>query len=188
MQKEVIEQTIIFTEEINSDTVQNVITQMSSYSFVNLYFSTVGGEIYAMNILCDYLNRRHAQESIRVYLGPIVLSAGTYLLLYYNGPLFMTKNFKYFMFHAPDISLFTIRATKHEKRIKKYLDEDNEVYYNDLLKLGLTKADIKKIKDGDDIFVFRDELDKLKINFYTDDETIVTTNYYKYRAPSSQTN
>lgn len=186
MQQEVVEQTIIFTEEINNDSVQSVITQMSSYPFVNLYFSTVGGEIYAMTILCDYLNRRYEQNSIRVYLGPIVLSAGTYLLIYYRGPLFMTRHFKCFMFHAPDISLFTIRATKHEKRIKQYLDEDNELYYNSLLGIGLTKSDIKKIKEGDDVYVFRDELDKLNINFYTEDETIVTTNYYKYIPPNKK--
>jgi len=90
------------------------------------------------------------------------------------------------MFHAPDISLFTIRATKHEMRIKQHLDQDNEIYYNSLLSIGLTKSDIKKIKDGDDVYIFRDELDKLNINFYTEDETIVSTNYYKYKPPGKE--
>lgn len=186
MQQDVIEHTIIFSESITEDTVQDLITKMSNYSFVNLYFSTVGGELHSMQILCDYLNRRNSQKNIRVYIGPYLLSAGTLLLIHYDGPLYMTNSFRYFMFHAPDISLFTIRVSKHEKRLKKFLDENNELYYNSLLKIGLTKSDINKIKAGEDVYVFRDELNKIKVNFYSDDEKIITNNYYLYKAPESK--
>jgi len=187
IRRDVIEHTIMFDEEINEESVQNLINEMSQYSFVNLYFSTEGGLIHVMRALVDYLNRRSTpgNTSVRVYLNLVCISAGTLLLTDYIGQLYMTSDFRYFWFHAPDVRTFNIRKEAGSEKLLKFLHEDNEEFYSKLLKVGLTNAEIQSIRDGDDVYIFRDDLKRLTRKFASDEE-IETSTYYEEFAPPAK--
>lgn len=164
--------TIIFNSTINAETVQEIINEMSQFPFVNFYFSTDGGNINEMNILIDYFNSRYREDSIKLVLYDFIASAGTLVLLDYEGPIFLQKYFRGFMFHAPDVTVGTIRPGIFGKKAKELLDVMNEDLYRRYLDLGLTKADIQKIKNGEDVYVWFNELSKLKINLFSGEEII----------------
>ncbi len=178
----IIEHSIIFDDKIDNETVSDLINEMTNYSFVNLYFSTNGGELYAMEVLVDYLNRRCQDETVRVYIGPILISAGTFLMTDYIGPLFLTRSFQHILFHLPDMPAYSRRKEEKEygRRVNVLLDSDNEDYLKSLSALGLSKSQIKKIADGEDVKFYRDDLDKLSYAFFTEEETVVQKNLYKF--------
>lgn len=178
---EQFEHTIIFDEEISIDSIQALIDEMSTRNFVNLYFSTVGGHVAEMNTLIDYLNYRHKVNSIRVFLDKYVTSAGTLLLLNYDGPLFVTKDFYAFMFHMPDISFYGTRKTGYEDGARRILNIRNNKYISDLKNLGLSTKQIKDIEDGKDVYIFADEIYKLKRTFFTGVEEEVTHHYTTFK-------
>lgn len=164
--------TIIFNSTINAETVQDVIAESNQYQFVNFYFATDGGNINETNILIDFLNYRYAEGSLKLTLYDFVASAGTLILLDYDGPIFLQKYFRGFMFHAPDITVGTIRPGIFGKKSKELLDVMNDDLYKKYMDLGLTKSDIQKIKNGEDVYVWFNELSKLKINFFSGEEII----------------
>lgn len=176
-----LEHTIIFENQISNKTVQNLINNINSYQFVNLYFSTNGGRVDSMKILVDFLNHRYAENSIKIILFNELVSAGTYMLIDYHGPLFI-KDLRYFMFHAPDIRLNTIRNDAYDKKIKEMLDQHNEIYYEDIASLGLTKAEIKKIKEGGDIYIYQEDFSRIKRQLFLGEENII--NYQVLVKPS----
>ena len=85
--------TVIFNSTITPDNVADLIDEMNQYSFVNLYFSTDGGNINEMNILIDFLNYRYKNDSLKLILYDFVASAGTLILFDYEGPIFLQKYF-----------------------------------------------------------------------------------------------
>ena len=170
-----LEHTIIFTDDIEEGTVQDLIDKINQYAFVNLYFSTHGWYQDIMAILIDFLNHRFDNGSLKLTIFDFIASAGTDLLLDYEGPIYV-KNLRALFFHAPDISANHIRKSKFQKNAEGQLFKDNEIYYERLLGLGLTKAEVKKIKDGDDIYIFKDELHRIKRDLYVSEEKI--TNHY----------
>ncbi len=169
-----LEHTIIFENQISHKSVQGLINNINQYAFVNLYFSTNGGRVDSMKILVDFLNHRYDENSIKITLFNELVSAGSYMLIDYKGPLFI-KDLRYFMFHAPDITLNTIRNSDYEKKIKQMLDAHNEVYYEDIADLGLSKVELKKIREGGDVYIYQDEFHRIKRQLFLGEEQI--TNY-----------
>lgn len=176
-----LEHTIIFTDDIEEETVQDLIDKINQYAFVNLYFSTHGGYQDIMAILIDFLNHRYDNDSIKLTIFDFVASAGTDIFLDYEGPIYV-KNLRALLFHAPDISANKIRKSKFQKNAEEQLFQDNEIYYKRLMSLGLSKAEIKKIKDGDDIYIFKDDLHRIKRDLFVAEET--TTSHYVITKPS----
>ncbi len=176
-----LQQTIIFDSDITKKNVQHLIDVISQYTYVNLYFATNGGRLDMMNILIDFLNHRYEMNSIKVTLFDFVASAGTLLLVDYNGPIFV-KDLRAFLFHAPDISLPSIRKDSFQKGIEKLLHKHNEEFYNHLANIGLSKTEINKIKSGEDIYYFAEDFHKLKVDFFVGEETI--TNHYVITKPN----
>jgi len=164
--------TVIFNSSISTDNVADVIDEMNRYPFVNLYFSTDGGVINEMNILIDFLNYRSKTDTLKLTLYDFVASAGTLLLCNYEGPIFLQKYFRGFMFHAPDITVGTIRQGVFGSKAKELLEVMNEDIYAQYMQIGLSKADIAKIKKGEDVYVWYDELNKIKRQFFSDEEVI----------------
>lgn len=186
--REIIEHTIIFRDDIFPDPVQDLMDKMSMFPFVNLHFSTDGGELHTMYALVAYLNRRYEQESVRVYLDDICVSAGTFLLTDYNGPLFIQPTFRYFYFHAPDFLSYKIRKDENDERLRDILDVHNETYYQKLSKeVGLTKSQVNRIRNGKHVHIFADELDNLSKVFVTDDFFETRTSYVPFSAPKIST-
>jgi hypothetical protein len=165
--------TIIFNSTINAETVQDVINEANMYPYVNFYFSTDGGNLNEMNILIDFLNYRYREDSLKLILYDFVASAGTLLLINYQGDIYLQQYFRGFMFHAPDITVNTIRPGIFGKKAKELLNVMNEDLYVEYMRLGLTKADIAKIRNGEDIYVWFNELNKIKRKFIESEETHV---------------
>jgi len=170
-----IEHTIIFGSDITHKNVQELINNINNFQFVNLYFATNGGRVDMMEILIDFLNHRYEIGTLKLTLFDFVCSAGTLLLLDYQGPIFV-KNLRGILFHAPDISLNTIRKDVFQKGIEEQLHVDNEYYYSQISKLGLTKSEIAKIKKGEDIYFFQKDLGRIKRDLFVGEETV--TNQY----------
>lgn len=168
-----IQHTIIFDEEITKKNVQNLINTVNSYNYVNLYFSTAGGRLDMMEILIDFLNHRNSLQSLKLILFDLVSSAGTLLLTGYDGPIFV-KDLRGFLFHAPDIQMPVIRKDEFQRGAEKLLHTYNNQYYDNLLKLGLTKSELKRIKDGDDIYVFPEDFHRLKVDLIVSEEQITS--------------
>lgn len=80
------------------------------------------------------------------------------------------------MFHSFDIEMSTSRPYPGDKIAKEMLDIRNEEYFANLLMLGLTKSDIKKIKDGDDVYISALNLSKIKRELFTSEEVVKTLN------------
>lgn len=168
-----LEHTIIFENKLTTKTVQNLINTISQYHYVNLYFSTNGGRMDMANVLIDFLNQRYLNNSLKLTLFNFVSSAGTLLLLDYNGPIFV-KDLRGFMFHSPDMALSTIRKDIYQRGVEDVMMEDNEAYFDRLMHLGLTKSEIKKIKEGEDVHFFRKDFHRLKVDLFIGEETSTT--------------
>lgn len=164
--------TVIFNSTITPDNVADLIDEMNQYPFVNLYFSTDGGNINEMNILIDFLNYRYKNDSLKLILYDFVASAGTLILFDYDGPIFLQKYFRGFMFHAPDITIGTIRQGVFGAKSKELLTIMNNDIYAQCLAIGLTKSDIEKMKKGEDVYVWYDNIHKLKRQFFNGEELI----------------
>jgi len=184
--RDVIEHTIMFDDKVEEEPVQNLMNEMSQYPFVNLYFSTEGGYVHVMRTLVDYLNRRSKPDniSVRVYLNLVCISAGTLLLTDYIGQLYMTCDFRYFWFHAPDVQTYNIRKEVGSEKLLKFLHEDNEQYYSKLIELGLTDSEVQKIREGDDVYIFRDDLKRLNRKFAADEDIETVVYYTEFEPPS----
>ena len=165
--------TIIFKDEIDLESVQDLIDRLSMYEFVNLYFSTNGGYISEMLILINYLNERVRSSSIKVILYDDVISAGTLLLMNYEGPLFISPMFRYFLFHAPDVMLQTTRRDSSGKIVLQLLEESNKEYFSELKSLGLSKKEMTIVEGGGDVYINKNELSRIKRQLFAEEETIV---------------
>ena len=182
--KDTLEHSIIFNQEIYPDTVQELMDRMTQYPIVNLHFCTEGGEIDTMDILVSYLNRRFDQGNIRIYLNNYCASAGTLLLTDYIGPLYIQPTFRYFYFHAPDFMSYRVRKIMNEDKLRGLLLAYNESYYSKLHNVvGLTRKQIDTIRKGDELYIFADELGKLKTTFITDEYEDRTLLYKPYDPP-----
>lgn len=182
--KDTLEHSIIFNEDIYVEPIQELMDKMSQYPIVNLHFATEGGELDTMNTLVGYLNRRFEQGSLRIFLDSHCVSAGTLLLTDYMGPLYIQPTFRYFYFHAPDFMSYKLRKTMNEERIRGLLTAYNELYYEKLVNVvGLTKKQVDKIRGGDDLYIFADELNKLKSTFIVDEYEDRTLLYKPYTPP-----
>jgi hypothetical protein len=168
-----MQHTIIFNSTLTAQTVQDLMNECTQYPFVNLYFSTDGGNIFETNILVDYLNYRYREGSLKLTLYDFVASAGALLLMDYVGPIFLMRNFRGFMFHAPDINVGVMRPGVFGKKSKELLDVLNEELFKKYKDLGLTKSDVEKIKNGEDVYVWFNEISKIKRDFFEYEETVV---------------
>ena len=156
-----LEHTIIFNDEITHKKIQTLIEYINAYEFVNLYFATNGGRLDIMSILVDFLNYRNKLQSIRVILFDYIASAGTLILTQYKGTVY-TRGLRAIMLHSPDISANIIRKDDFQKGMEQLLEDTNNLYFKDLLKIGITNEVIDKIKKGDDVYLFKKDIAKLK--------------------------
>ena len=164
---------IIFKDEIDLESVQDLIDRLSMYEYAHLYFSTNGGYISEMMILINYLNERVRANSIKVTLYDDVISAGTLLLVYYDGPIFISPMFRFFQFHAPDVMLPVTRKEVSGKIILQLLEEANKEFFSELKSLGLNKKEMTIVEGGGDVYITRNELSRIKKNLFAEEETII---------------
>lgn len=158
-------QTLFFDDQIDSESVNALIYLMKNNKRpIDLFFSTVGGSISAMDALIHHINNN--MTDIRIYLTGVVASAGTFMLIKCNKPVTITDNLLFFLFHTIDMSVETMTRKEDvsSKELKKQLDIANKVLAEKYSKLGLTDKEIKSFLKGEEVVLYYKDIDRLTLN------------------------
>ena len=155
--------TYIFDDEITQESIQGCIDAIHLHPEVDLFFSTQGGETCMMDAFINYLNLR--QEEITIHLTDVLASAGAFLLTDFKGQIVITDNLEWIMFHKADrLTYSNRRSFFNETILKKQLDEYNNKYSKKFQALGLSDKEIKAYNSGKDVFLYRKDFNRLKLN------------------------
>lgn len=154
--------TLIFDEEIDIETVQGLINEMANHRQIDLFFATNGGSLTAMDALIHYLNVR--KDDIVIYLTDEICSAGTFLLTDFEGCVKLARGLDFILFHLGDRLTYANRkGSINTKELLKQLKDTNEEMLAKFEALGLTKAELKKIKAGHDVIIYKKDFHRLHI-------------------------
>lgn len=159
------------------------IRQIAGYNEIDLYFTSDGGFADSLFVLADYLNNI---QNIRInfIVTGMAASCGFYILVLIDNPNvnIVFNDFCTGLIHFADsaISDRSQRSNEDEryefsKFFKHELDRLNEWMKTEILPyLGLSKEDMKKLEEGKDVYLTRDELEE------------VVTNYKEYKYVTSE--
>jgi len=155
--------TYYFNDEINSESVQEVIDILSIQPSVDLFITTPGGELSSMNVLIHFINNH---PDIKLHLIGVIASAGTFLLTDCNKEIILDKDLDFILFHQGDRSVpgqFRYDPVDY-KIMYEQLKETNDIWAEKFFKLGLTKKEIKLFLEGKDVVLYKKDFNRLKIN------------------------
>jgi len=143
-----------FNEGINAETVNNLIDKLEGKENITLYFSTEGGSIDPMRCLISFFNS--LGDNIKIVLTDELMSAGTMLLTDYKGRL-THDGLDFILFHKWDRLVHNLRKSSivSEEILNQQDEQNNKKFAKKLRKLGLTKKQIKKYKQGKDVVLFK---------------------------------
>lgn len=152
-----------FDNEITVDTVQELIGILSAVPSVDLFFTTVGGELASMKVLLHFINQH---PDIRIYLTDYIASAGTLLLIECDKEVYLTEELDWILFHQGDREFGgKFRKAVLDKDILYQQTKDSNATMADKYKrLGLTPKEIKEYFKGEDVILYRKDFHRLKIN------------------------
>jgi ATP-dependent protease ClpP protease subunit len=152
--------TCIFSDNIDSETVQSLIDTLSVHDKIDLFFTTSGGETFAMEALIHYLNAR--KKDIEVYLTDVVASCGAFILVDFQGKIHLSESLECVLFHVADRMLYTQRKNDLEiKALKEQVKEYNTLYAEKFKSLGFTAKEIIQYKQGKDVILYRKDFHRL---------------------------
>lgn len=172
--------TIYFDDGFEFETIYNLISdidsirQIGGYSKINLYFSSNGGNVDCLFVLSDYLNQIDDIEIDFIVTG-MVASAGFYILLMINNSniniIFNDGCFG--VLHLGDTWLSSRGRLSNdsgrydwnkfkEKDINNLNNYFKTTYIN---KLKLSKEDRKRLNQGQDLHLDRNELSEVVYSF-----------------------
>lgn len=155
--------TYYFSDNINEETVQNLIDKLHGCPAIDLYFSTEGGYVSSMKVLVHFLN---SCKDLNIYLTHFVASAGTFLLTDCIHPIILTEDLDFILFHMLDAPVEN-QFRKHPVDFKithEQLRELNNNWANKYKKLGLNKKEITEFLKGNDVVLYRKDFEKLNLN------------------------
>lgn len=156
---------VLFDDEINKETVSDLVDKLSSYPFkINLWFSTCGGTISPMFYLIDYLNLNKDRISITVF--DEICSAGTLLFAYFDGAIKIDKNLDVVMFHVGDRLAYRFRKEQgfDLKKLDKKTKESNKEFINIIKEKGfLEDKQVRDYLSGKDVYVYSEQFLNWKI-------------------------
>lgn len=173
--------TIYFSDSFEFESIYNLMTdidsvrQIGGYSKITLYFSSNGGDADCLFALADYLNQISDIEIDFVVTG-MVASAGFYILLMIDNPniniIFSDRCSG--LIHLGDTYLSSRGSlSKESERYNwdKFLERDiNELnkYFkeNFINKLKLRKEDRKRLNQGQDLHLLKEELENVVYSFH----------------------
>lgn len=164
MEEEIVNY-VLFDDEINKETVSDLVDKLSSYPFkINLWFSTCGGTISPMFYLIDYLNLNKDRITVTVF--DEICSAGTLLFAYFDGAIKIDRNLDVVMFHVGDRLAYRFRKEQgfDVKRLDKKTKESNIEFINIIKSKGLLND--KQVKDylgGKDVYVYSEQFNSWKL-------------------------
>ena len=151
-----------FDKEIIVDTVQELIGILSSVQSVDLFFTTVGGELPSMRVLLHFINQH---PDIRIYLTDYIASAGTFLLVDCNKEVYLTEELDWILFHQADREFggkFR-KAVLDKEMLYQQTKESNNILADNYRRLGLTPKEIKEYFKGEDVILYRKDFGRLKV-------------------------
>lgn len=155
--------TIIFNDTIKTDTVNDFINELSNFTLVDIFFSTEGGEMSAMNALLQYLNKR--KDDFKIILTDEICSAGTFILTDFEGEIEISRGLDFILFHLIDRIMYTKRVGEISKiQLAKQLKDLNQELAEKYSKLGLSSKEISRFKSGRDVILYRKDFHRLNIN------------------------
>lgn len=159
-----IRHTQIFDEEIDSETIQKLINDLNNYTQIDLWFSTPGGSLSAMNAFTHYLNSR--KDDITIYLYGGLASAGTFVITDFEGEVIITDDLDYILFHVADRMIYSRRKDKglNMAELGRQLDVINDKRCSKYRTLGLTELELAKYNKGKDVILYRKDFHRLNIN------------------------
>jgi ATP-dependent protease ClpP protease subunit len=152
-----------FEDDIEPEIVQEVIDKLSGYNKIDLFFTTLGGEIHSMNVLIHFINNH---SDINIYLTGYIASAGTLLFTDCNKPITLTESLDWILFHMGDRAIEgSFRKTTLDYSIlNEQLKEANNELADKFSKLGLNKKEIRSFLDGNDVVLYRKDFNRLTTN------------------------
>lgn len=172
--------TIYFNDSFDFEPIYNLMTdidgvrQIGGYSHLNLYFSSNGGDADCLFALADYLNLIDDIKIDFVVTG-MVASAGFYILLMIDNPniniIFNTRCSG--LIHLGDIYISSRGALSKEserydwnKFVQKDIKELNKYFKENFInKLKLSKEDRKRLNQGQDLHLLKEELENVVYSF-----------------------
>ena len=152
-----------FNNEINTETVNELIGILSAVPSVDLFMTTPGGEMPAASVLMHFINNH---PDINIYLTGYIASAGTFFLTDCVKPVYLTESLDWMLFHMGDRE-FGGKFRKeplNRDELYKQLEECNQTYSDKFKKLGLTPKEIKEYLKGEDVILYRKDFNRLKVN------------------------
>lgn len=151
-----------FRDEINDESVQDLINILVGVPSCDLFFCTPGGEMSAMKALIHFIN---GHPDINIYLIDYVASAGTFFLVECNKPVYITDCLDWILFHMGDRDFGgKFRKGKIDQDILyDQLKKSNEEYATKFKKLGLTPKEIKQYLAGEDVILYQKDFNRLKV-------------------------
>lgn len=151
-----------FTQEIDDQSVNELIGRLEGKENIKLYFGTDGGSIDPMRCLISFFNS--LGDNIEIILTDALISAGTMLLTDYKGKL-NQDGLDFILFHKWDREIYTLRKNKFvdEKLLVKQTDYENKIFAKKLKKLGLTKKQLKRFNKGLDVILYKDKFHQINL-------------------------
>lgn len=151
-----------FKNEISEETINSLISVLSSTDDkIELWFTTNGGCTSSMEFLIEYLNLN--KNRIKITLSNRVLSAGTFILLDFEGDI-KIKNLDFVTFHLADRESYTLRKDKHLKKLSK-MDWEYNLKIAEKIKNKnlLNEKQLKKLLKGKDVTIYKKQIEEWKI-------------------------
>ncbi len=161
--EEIQRYTYYFDEDINKETVQNLIDKLHGCPAIDLYVSTGGGFVSSMKALIHFLN---SCKDVNIYLTNYIASAGTFLLTDCIHPIILTEDLDFILFHMLDAPIEN-QFRKHPVDFKityEQLKTLNNIWSEKYKALGLNKKEIVEFLKGNDVVLYQKDFNRLKLN------------------------
>lgn len=157
--------TIRFDSEIETPTVNELISSLHQHESVDLFFATPGGYITDMYALLHYLNSR--KSDIRVFLDAGSHSIGAAFLTEFQGTVVFTEHFESCFIHRWDGAVYKFRKDDNDDQSEKDQQWTKlwKKYVKKLENIGVCHKKIKRLRKNKPVYLYRRELKKL--NFKT---------------------
>lgn len=154
--------TVYFDGEIGIDSVKELVSEIESYEEVDLYFSSEGGDVDAMNVLLHSLNNHN---SIKLFLIGSICSVAAHVLIKFKGEKIITDSLDFIVVHANDRSTYNIRKNRYvdDKIILKQDIEYNNNLFEEFLKIGFTEEEKELYLQGEDVMLYKKDFHRLKL-------------------------
>lgn len=162
---------ITFNDEVHHNSIDTLIKEVIPYlgsggekeKKIDLYFSTNGGEMSTMYSFIHFLNLN--KDAINIHIYNALHSCGADLLHKFRGQVFIHHDtFVWMVLHRGDRRIQTLSQVGrvNETKLMPSLKKNNKEDLKAFKKLGVSKKNLKKIKNGKDAVLYPEDVLKLR--------------------------